>query len=60
MHGGIGMTWDYVGSHHAKRLVMIDNQVGDRRDHLLRLVSSKRSGAYAEVTCHNRNTAAIA
>lgn len=38
LHGGIGMTWEYAGAHYAKRLVMIDHQLGDRDDHSLRLV----------------------
>lgn len=29
LHGGIGMTWEYQGSHYAKRLVMLDAQLGD-------------------------------
>ena len=29
LHGGIGMTWEYPGSHYAKRLTMIDHQLGD-------------------------------
>ena len=37
LHGGIGMTWEYAGSHYAKRLVMIDHQLGDRHDHAGRL-----------------------
>lgn len=37
LHGGIGMTWEYPGSHYAKRLVMIDHQFGDHIDHFTRL-----------------------
>ncbi|PTW54350.1 alkylation response protein AidB-like acyl-CoA dehydrogenase [Breoghania corrubedonensis] len=29
MQGGIAMTWEYASSHYAKRLVMIDHQLGD-------------------------------
>ena len=29
LHGGIGMTWEYPGAHYAKRLTMIDHQLGD-------------------------------
>ena len=29
MQGGIAMTWEYAASHYAKRLVMIDHQLGD-------------------------------
>lgn len=39
LHGGIGMTWEYAGSHYAKRLVMIDHQLGDRHDHAGRLAA---------------------
>ncbi|WBU59225.1 acyl-CoA dehydrogenase family protein [Paracoccus albus] len=38
LHGGIGMTWEYPGAHYAKRLVMIDHQLGDRTDHLQRII----------------------
>lgn len=34
MHGGIGMTWEYPVSHYAKRLVMLDHQLGDTDYHL--------------------------
>ncbi|MCV6585810.1 MAG: acyl-CoA dehydrogenase [Marinibacterium sp.] len=40
MHGGIGMTWEYPGSHYAKRLSMIDHQLGDRYVHLQRVVAA--------------------
>lgn len=29
MHGGIAMTWEYSVSHYAKRLIMLDHQLGD-------------------------------
>jgi alkylation response protein AidB-like acyl-CoA dehydrogenase len=45
LHGGIGMTWEYAASHFAKRLVMIDHQLGDRRDHALRLVAMAKQAA---------------
>ncbi|WP_417478342.1 acyl-CoA dehydrogenase family protein [Maricaulis sp.] len=38
MHGGIGMTWEYAGSHYAKRLTMIDAQLGDKEDQLRRVM----------------------
>ncbi|WP_341862070.1 acyl-CoA dehydrogenase family protein [Gymnodinialimonas sp. 57CJ19] len=38
MHGGIGITWEYPLSHYAKRLVMIDHQLGDTDWHLERLI----------------------
>ena len=34
LHGGIGMTWEYSMPHFAKRLVMIDHQLGDVDFHL--------------------------
>jgi len=49
MHGGIGMTWEYPGSHYAKRLVMIDHQLGDRRDHLFRLMRVDAAKARIDV-----------
>lgn len=39
LHGGIGMTWEYPGAHYARRLIMIDHQLGDRHDHARRLVA---------------------
>jgi alkylation response protein AidB-like acyl-CoA dehydrogenase len=39
MHGGIGVTWDYAVSHYAKRLVMIDHQLGDEDYHLQRYIA---------------------
>lgn len=39
LHGGIGMTWEYPATHYAKRLVMIDHQLGDRDDQLVRLLA---------------------
>lgn len=39
MHGGIGMTWELPLSHYAKRLIMIDHQLGDEDHHLARYTS---------------------
>jgi alkylation response protein AidB-like acyl-CoA dehydrogenase len=39
LHGGIGMTWEYPLSHYAKRLIMIDHQLGDTDYHLERFVA---------------------
>lgn len=36
MHGGIGMTWEYDLGHYAKRLIMIDHELGDQDHHLMR------------------------
>jgi alkylation response protein AidB-like acyl-CoA dehydrogenase len=38
LHGGIGMTWELPLAHYAKRLVMIDHQLGDEDHHLERFV----------------------
>ncbi|NQW81533.1 MAG: acyl-CoA dehydrogenase family protein [Polaromonas sp.] len=39
LHGGIGMTWEYSMPHYAKRLVMIDHQLGDEDHHLARFIA---------------------
>jgi alkylation response protein AidB-like acyl-CoA dehydrogenase len=39
LHGGIGMTWELPLSHVAKRLVMIDHQLGDEDHHLSRFIA---------------------
>ena len=39
MHGGIAMTWEYPISHYAKRLVMLDAQLGDTDYHLSRIMA---------------------
>lgn len=43
MHGGIGMTWELPLAHYAKRLVMIDHQLGDEDHHLARYIALGRS-----------------
>lgn len=40
MHGGIAMTWEYPVSHYAKRLVMLDAQLGDQDYHLSRVMAA--------------------
>jgi alkylation response protein AidB-like acyl-CoA dehydrogenase len=45
LHGGIGMTWELPLAHYAKRLVMIDHQLGDEDHHLERYVSLGRQAA---------------
>jgi alkylation response protein AidB-like acyl-CoA dehydrogenase len=42
LHGGIAMTWEYPISHYAKRLVMIDHQLGDMDWHLERVMAAYR------------------
>ncbi|CAN5621556.1 acyl-CoA dehydrogenase family protein [soil metagenome] len=39
LHGGIGMTWELPMPHYAKRLTMIDHQLGDADYHLERYVA---------------------
>jgi alkylation response protein AidB-like acyl-CoA dehydrogenase len=39
MHGGIGMTWEHALSHYAKRLIMLDHQLGDT-DHCLSQITA--------------------
>ena len=41
LHGGIGMTWELL-AHYAKRLVMIDHQLGDEDHHLRRYIALGR------------------
>lgn len=36
IHGGIGMTWEFPLSHYAKRLIMLDHQLGDEDHHIAR------------------------
>ena len=45
MHGGIAMTWDYELGHYAKRLTMIDHQLGDTDHHLARFIAFGRDAA---------------
>lgn len=45
MHGGIGITWELPFAHHAKRLVMIDHQLGDEDYHLERYITLGRAQA---------------
>lgn len=43
LHGGIGMTWELPLGHYAKRLVMIDHQLGDEDYHLERYIALGRA-----------------
>jgi Acyl-CoA dehydrogenases len=43
LHGGIGMTWELPLAHYAKRLVMIDHQLGDTDHHLQRYIALGRA-----------------
>ena len=44
LHGGIGMTWDLPVAHYAKRLTMIDHQLGDADEHLQAYIALGRQG----------------
>jgi alkylation response protein AidB-like acyl-CoA dehydrogenase len=44
LHGGIGMTWELPLAHYAKRLVMIDHQLGDEDHHLERYIALGAAG----------------
>ncbi|KZL04587.1 Acyl-CoA dehydrogenase [Pseudovibrio axinellae] len=48
LHGGIGMTEEYSLNHYAKRLTMIDHQLGDVDYHLERFVGVMQQEAAAE------------
>jgi len=43
LHGGIGMTWELPMTHFAKRLVMINHQLGDEDHHLARFAELGRA-----------------
>ena len=45
LHGGIAMTWEYALGHYAKRLTMIDHQLGDTDYHLARYMALSRGAA---------------
>lgn len=40
LHGGIGMTMEYLGAHHFRRLAMIEVAFGDTAHHLRRVTAS--------------------
>lgn len=42
LHGGIGMSWELPLAHYAKRLIMIDHQLGDMDFHLQRYIEMAR------------------
>lgn len=39
LHGAIGMTWELPLAHYAKRLIMIDHELGDEDHHLARFAA---------------------
>jgi alkylation response protein AidB-like acyl-CoA dehydrogenase len=45
LHGGIAMTWEYALGHYAKRLTMIDHQLGDTDFHLERFIALGKDAA---------------
>jgi alkylation response protein AidB-like acyl-CoA dehydrogenase len=50
LHGGIGMTWELPMAHYAKRLVMIDHQLGDEDHHLARYIALGRESTETSET----------
>ncbi|WP_374292413.1 acyl-CoA dehydrogenase family protein [Paenirhodobacter enshiensis] len=40
LHGGIGMTMEYIGAHYFKRLTVIETQLGDTAFHLARVADA--------------------
>ncbi|KZL06600.1 acyl-CoA dehydrogenase family protein [Pseudovibrio sp. Ad26] len=48
LHGGIGMTEEYALGHYAKRLMMMDHQLGDVDYHLERFVGAMQREAARE------------
>lgn len=40
LHGGIGMTMEYLGAHHFRRLAVIELMLGDTAHHLSRIAAS--------------------
>lgn len=48
LHGGIGMTWELPLSHYAKRLIMIDHQLGDEDHHLARFIALGQAAQTAQ------------
>lgn len=45
LHGGIGMTEEFALSHFAKRLILIDQQLGDADHHLARYAEARAIAA---------------
>ena len=45
LHGGMAMTWEYALGHYAKRLTMIDHQLGDTDYHLQRYIDLSAEAA---------------
>ena len=49
MHGGIGMAWELPLGHYAKRLILIDHELGDADHHLGRYIGlSQAAGPQTE------------
>lgn len=44
LHGGLGMTWELPLAHYAKRLVLIDHELGDEDQHLARFIELDAPG----------------
>ena len=39
LRGGIGMIWEQLMPHYAKRMFLIDHQLGDEDHHLARFIA---------------------
>lgn len=50
LHGGIGVTEEYVIGHHFKRMTMIEQTLGNSHYHLERLAEAERQAPDVEVT----------
>ena len=51
MHGGMGMAWDLPLSHYAKRLIMIDHELGDADHHLGRYIELNKMTDCVSAKC---------
>jgi hypothetical protein len=60
LHGGIGMTWELPLPHYAKRLVMIDHQLGDEDHHLARFIALGAAQDAASAVLHSARGAEVA
>jgi hypothetical protein len=60
LHGGIGMTWELPLPHFAKRLVMIDHQLGDEDHHLARFIALGQAADTAEAVLRSAQAAEVA
>ena len=50
LHGGLGMTMEYLGAHYFRRLAMIEQSFGDTPHHLRLIASPEQSGIASIIT----------